>query len=85
MRVSRTALDWMVVPRLYYVCESELSDEVPTVGSTVTVRELKMEPMNEGIPFLWAQALYLIARLTRELILNVHVYYQELMIIMNPG
>ncbi len=76
MRVSRTALDWMVVPRLYYVCESELSDEVPTVGSAVTVRELKMEPMNEGIPFLWAQALYLIARLTRELILSVHDNYE---------
>ncbi len=69
-----TALDWMVVPRLYYVCESELSDEVVTVGSVVTVKELKMEPMNEGVPFLWAQALYLVARLTRELISMCYIY-----------
>ncbi len=60
--------EWKIVPRLYYVCESELSDEVTIVGSIAATKQFKMEPMNEDIPFLWAQALYLIARLTRELI-----------------
>ena len=53
------------MPRLYFVCESELSDETTMAGSTVT-KEFKMEPLEEDIPFLWAQALYLIARLTCE-------------------
>ncbi len=60
--------DWDIVPRLYYVCESELSNEVTTVGSSAVAKQLKMEPMKEDVPFLWAQALYLIARLTRKFI-----------------
>lgn len=56
-----------IVPRLYYVPESELTDDLgAAVGSMVTLRDInyQMEPMIEEIPFLWAQALYLIAKLT---------------------
>ena len=36
------------------------------MGSMVTLRDVnyQMEPMREEIPFQWAQALFLIARLT---------------------
>ena len=56
----------MIVPRLYYVCESEFCDDGTTVGSGATLKDLKykMEPLVEDVPFLWAQALYLIARIT---------------------
>lgn len=67
--------DWMIVPRLYYVVESELNDDLTTVGSMVTFREFKMDPLNEEVPFLWAQSLYLIARLTSKWIDIIHVYY----------
>ena len=56
----------MIVPRLYFVPESELNDDLGTVASMVTFRDLmcnSMEPMLEAIPFQWAQSLYLIARL----------------------
>jgi len=54
----------MAVPRLFSVCQSELQDEPLTISSGL--RELKMEPLKEDTPFLWAQALYLIAKLTRK-------------------
>lgn len=56
------------MPKLYFVSESELADDTGTLGSVATIRDLrhKMEPLVEDMPFLWAQSLYLIARLTSE-------------------
>ena len=55
-----------IVPRLYYIPESEFSDDIATMGSLVTMRDLsyKFEPMIEEVPFQWAQALHLITKLT---------------------
>ena len=55
-----------VVPRLYYIPESEFTDDITTVGSLVTLKDVsyRFEPMTEEVPFQWAQALYLITRLT---------------------
>ena len=43
----------MVVPRLYFVPESELTDDGTGTGSMVTFKDLlyNMEPMMEDIPF----------------------------------
>ena len=57
----------LVVPRLYFVPESELDEGGTAAGSMVTFRDVMyttMEPMMEDVPFQWAQALYLITRLT---------------------
>ena len=57
----------MIVPRLYYVPESELMDDGGTAaGSMVTFRDCMynaMEPMMEDVPFQWAQSLFIITRL----------------------
>lgn len=60
------AAGFSVVPRLYFIPESEFSDDLATVGSLVTLKDLiyKFEPMTEEVPFQWAQALHLITRLT---------------------
>ena len=50
-----------LIPKLYY--HSECGDDVMwTVGSIDDVTG-KLEPLQEHMPFLWAQSLYLIARL----------------------
>ena len=55
-----------MVPRLYFVPESELVDDGVSAMSVATFKEsvLSMEPMMEEIPFLWAQSLHLITGLT---------------------
>lgn len=57
----------MIVPRLYYVPESELSDDAggASASSFTTLKDLsyKMKPMIEKVPFQWAQALYFTAGL----------------------
>ena len=55
-----------IVPRLYYIPESEFTDDITTVGSMVTLKDVsyRFEPMVEVVPFQWAQALYLITRMT---------------------
>ena len=60
----------MIVPQLYYVPESELSDEAGTsAGSIATARDMtyRMEVRRDTIPFLWAQSLFYTAKLLREL------------------
>ena len=66
----------MVVPRLYFVPESELTDDGTETGSMVTFKDLlyNMEPMMEDIPFQWAQSLYLITRLASESCVCVCMY-----------
>ena len=62
-------LDHMIVPQLYYVPESELSDEVGTsMGSMATFRDMTytLEVRRDSIPFLWAQSLFYTAKLLRE-------------------
>ena len=56
---------WLV-PRLYYIPESEFNDDLTTAGSVVTIRDYvyRFEPMIEEVPFQWAQALYLVTKLT---------------------
>ena len=50
-----------LIPKLYY--HSECGDEVMwTVEGVDDVTE-KLEPLQEHMPFLWAQSLYIIARL----------------------
>ncbi len=57
----------VIAPRLYYVPESELSDDpgAASASSFTTLKDLfyKMKPMVEDIPFQWAQALFCIAGL----------------------
>ena len=67
----------MIVPQLYYVPESELSDEVGTsAGSMATVRDMsyKLEVRREPMPFLWAQSVFYSAKLLRELF-TVYILY----------
>lgn len=59
----------MIVPQLYYVPESELTDEAGTsMGSMTTARDMsyRMEVRRDSIPFLWAQSLLYTAKLLRE-------------------
>ncbi len=62
----------MIVPRLYYVPESELMDDAGGVSASsfLTLKDLsyKMKPMFEDVPFQWAQALYFTAGLMRALL-----------------
>ena len=62
---------YWIVPRLYYIPESEFNDDITTAGSVVTIRDYvyKFEAMTEEVPFQWAQALYLVTKLTSKLIL----------------
>eukprot|EP00731_Ephydatia_muelleri_P025992 Em0018g92a len=56
---------------LYYVPEEELvADETGTLVSMATSRDYnyKLVPFSETVPFLWAQAIYLIARMLSECI-----------------
>ena len=56
-----------MVPRLYYVPEGELVEDIAASGSFLTLKDVpmyKMEALVEEIPFQWAQSLYLITRLT---------------------
>ena len=55
-----------IVPRLYYIPESEFNDDLTTAGSVVTLKDLgyKFDPLIEEVPFQWAQALHLVTRLT---------------------
>lgn len=60
----------MIVPRLYYVPESELSDELGTsMGSITTLRDMtyRLEVKREFMPFLWAQSMFYSAKLLRKL------------------
>lgn len=59
-----------IVPRLYYIPESEFNDDLTTAGSLVTLKDLsyKFDAMIEEVPFQWAQALHLITRLTSKCI-----------------
>ena len=62
--------DHVIVPQLYFVPESELSDEIGTsAGSMVTLRDItyKLEVRPEPMPFLWAQSLFYSAKLLRKL------------------
>ena len=57
---------YTTIPRLYYVPEEELvADETGTLVSMATSRDYnyKLVPFSETVPFLWAQAIYLIARM----------------------
>ena len=61
--------DHVIVPQLYFVPESELSDEVGTsMGSMATIRDMtyQLEARRDPIPFLWAQSLFYTAKLLRE-------------------
>ena len=65
MNVMCCMAGYSIVPRLYYIPESEFNDDLTTAGSMVTVRDLyRLDPMVEEVPFQWAQALYIITRLT---------------------
>lgn len=60
----------MIVPQVYFVPESELSDDVGTsAGSMVTLRDMTytLEVRHEPMPFLWAQSLFYSAKLLRKL------------------
>ena len=69
MIICGSSTGYSVVPRLYFIPESEFSDDMATVGSLVTLKDLvyRFEPMTEEVPFQWAQALYLVTRLTSKL------------------
>ena len=51
-----------MVPRLYFVPESELVDDGVSAMSVATFKESMLSM--EQIPFLWAQSLHLITGLT---------------------
>ena len=58
-----------IIPRLYYVPEEELlADETGTLVSLATTRDYsyKLVPFAEEVPFLWAQAIYFIAKMLSE-------------------
>ena len=58
----------VIASRLFYVPESELTDEVATtVGSLLTLKDLsyRMEPLIEKVPFMMAQAIYFMTKLAR--------------------
>jgi phosphorylase kinase alpha/beta subunit len=66
--------DHMIVPQLYYVPESELSNEAGTsAGSIATARDVtyRMEVRRDPIPFLWAQSLFYTAKLLRDGLISV--------------
>jgi phosphorylase kinase alpha/beta subunit len=66
--------DHVIVPQLYFVPESELSDEIGTsAGSMVTLRDItyKLEVRPEPMPFLWAQSLFYSAKLLRDGLISV--------------
>jgi phosphorylase kinase alpha/beta subunit len=66
--------DYVIVPQLYYVPESELTDEVGTsMGSVATPRDMTylLEVRREPMPFLWAQALFFSAKLLRDGLISV--------------
>ena len=58
----------MIVCRLFYVPEWELTDDLATtVGSLLTLKDLsyRMDPLIEEVPFMMAQAIYFITKLAR--------------------
>ena len=64
-----TPPDHVIVPKVYFVPDSELSDETgtSTTGSGVTVRDsYTLEVGHEPMPFLWAQSMFYSAKLLRE-------------------
>ena len=57
------------MPRLYFVPDSEITEDSGTQGSVVTLRDCndyRLEPMSEEVPFQWAQALHFICRMARK-------------------
>ena len=62
--------DHVIVPQLYYVPESELSDEVGTSTGSVTTLRYKLEVRREPTPFVWAQSLFYSAKLLREFLVR---------------
>ncbi|KAL5467658.1 hypothetical protein EMCRGX_G031920 [Ephydatia muelleri] len=65
---------YTTIPRLYYVPEEELvADETGTLVSMATSRDYnyKLVPFSETVPFLWAQAIYLIARMLKDNLIDV--------------
>ena len=53
-----------IVPRLYFVPETELLDEPMMTGSVRESISHSMDPMKEKVPFQMAQALYLTTKIT---------------------